>query len=52
MNAAEFYQEFKNALNALGVPWGRMELVNVTIEGDKIRYSLDNLTVEIRNRET
>lgn len=52
MTGEEFYLEFKNALNALGVGWGHMELVEVIIENGKIRYSYDNVTIEIRNKET
>lgn len=33
MNGELFYEEFKNALRFLGVPWGDMRSVTVYVDG-------------------
>ena len=34
MNAEDFYEEFKAALQFLGVPWGEKHTVDMLIVGD------------------
>jgi len=45
MNADVFYEDFKNALKHLDVPWGTMELVEVTAKDGNLYFTRDNRTV-------
>jgi hypothetical protein len=42
MNAEDFYEQFKEALKFLGVPWGEKEKVTVTIFDKSIRFAYLN----------
>lgn len=39
MNACEFYENFKEALDYLGLRWGNMALATVSIDGNKFTLS-------------
>lgn len=49
MDGATFYEEFKNALRALGLQWCDMSLVKVKIKGNSLvfRYSRRTYTAEL-----
>jgi hypothetical protein len=48
MNAEHFYNEFKHALKGLGVRWGDMLQVQVSIDGDKISFKHEGLETLVR----
>lgn len=51
MNAEEFYQAFKSALDALDVLWGNKDLVQVEIKNNCIRFTYRHMSVEVRQPE-
>lgn len=40
-----FYQEMKDAMQYLGVSWGDMHLIQVSIRDDRIRFTYDGRAV-------
>jgi len=42
MNAQDFYEEFKNALNYLGCGFSGMDEASIDLDGNKIRISCDD----------
>jgi hypothetical protein len=46
MNGEQFYNEFKDALRALGLRWGDMELMDVKIMGTALRFTYDKRVFE------
>ena len=47
MSAEHFYEEFKNALDFLGVKWGYKEKVCTWVDGDQFHMSYDGKAVSI-----
>ena len=47
MNADEFYEDFKNTLDFLGLRWGEKHLAKVSVRGDSIIFSYENKSVSI-----
>lgn len=47
MNASEFYEEFKSALDYLGVRWADMEEVTVTADEGYFFMSAGNKTIRL-----
>lgn len=48
MNADDFYEHFKDALKYLGVGWGEMDQVVVTIVDGKFEMSTANKSCAIQ----
>ena len=42
MNGSEFYEYFKDAMYALGLDWRDMELMQISIINNSIRYQYAN----------
>ena len=47
MNADEFYEEFKNSLDFLGLGWADKELALVSIKGESIIFSYGTKSARI-----
>lgn len=44
MTAEEFYNDLKDALQALRIPWGQIREVTVFVEGNVVKYCYENIT--------
>lgn len=42
MTAEEFYNDFKEALQVLNIPWGQMKEVGVFVDGSVVKYYSEN----------
>lgn len=42
MTAEDFYNDFKEALQILNIPWGQMKEVAVFVEGNVVKYYSEN----------
>lgn len=51
MNAGDFYEHFKDALKYLGVDWGDMEQVTVSIVDGKFVMTAGNKTCTLDTGE-
>ena len=47
MNGEQFYEEFKAALQYLGLRWADMKLMKVWVEADCLNFSYDNKTLHV-----
>jgi hypothetical protein len=52
MNADDFYEEFKNALDYLGLKWGEKAVAKVQLRNDAVVLSWGNREAAIIVRDT